>query len=58
VFCYFGCFGLSGWKFGHGVPQLVDDYLSEKVKVDESITHNLHLSDTNKAFDLMHDGKK
>ena len=49
---------LSGWKSRDGVPQLVDDYLAGKVKVDEFITHNMPLSDINKAFDLMHEGKR
>lgn len=40
------------------MPQLVEDYLSGKVKVNEFVTHNLSLEDINKGFDLMHQGKR
>jgi S-(hydroxymethyl)glutathione dehydrogenase/alcohol dehydrogenase len=40
----------GGLKSGHGVPQLVDDYLSMKVKVDDFITHNMPLPDINKTL--------
>ena len=40
------------------MPQLVEDYLSGKVKVDEFATHSMPLVDINKAFDLMHEGKR
>jgi S-(hydroxymethyl)glutathione dehydrogenase/alcohol dehydrogenase len=29
-----------------------------KLKVDEYITHNVKLEEINKAFDLMHEGKR
>ena len=47
-----------GYKSVDSVPQLVQDYMGGKVKVDEFITHNLPLDDINKAFDLMHSGER
>ena len=52
-------FGVSsGWKSRDSVPLLVEDYLKGKVKVDEFVTHTMSLDDINKAFDLMHEGKR
>ena len=48
----------AGWKSRDSVPRLVEDYLGGKVKVDEFVTHTMPLSDINKAFDLMHEGKR
>jgi Zn-dependent alcohol dehydrogenase len=31
-------------------------YHPQEIKVDEYITHNMNLTDINKAFDLLHDG--
>jgi S-(hydroxymethyl)glutathione dehydrogenase/alcohol dehydrogenase len=28
----------------------------QEIKVDEYITHNMNLTDINKAFDLLHEG--
>jgi S-(hydroxymethyl)glutathione dehydrogenase/alcohol dehydrogenase len=39
------------------VPELVEKYLSNYLKVDEFITHSMSLDEINKAFDLMHEGK-
>jgi S-(hydroxymethyl)glutathione dehydrogenase/alcohol dehydrogenase len=39
------------------LPGYVDRYLAGDIKVDEMVTHVLPLSQINKAFDLMHDGK-
>ena len=47
-----------GYKSVDSVPQLIQDYMGGKVKVDEFITHNLPLDDINKAFDLMHSGER
>ncbi len=35
----------------------VDDYLAGKIKVDEMVTHTMPITDINRAFDLMKDGK-
>ncbi|KAM3216729.1 alcohol dehydrogenase class-3 isoform X1 [Capsicum annuum] len=47
----------GGFKSRSQVPLLVDKYLKKEIKVDEYITHNMTLTDINKAFDLMHDGE-
>ncbi|XP_038061819.1 alcohol dehydrogenase class-3-like [Patiria miniata] len=47
----------GGYKSRDGVPQLVEDYLSGKVKVDEFITHHVNFDKINEAFDLLHAGK-
>ncbi|KAM9329297.1 alcohol dehydrogenase E chain-like [Gastrophryne carolinensis] len=47
----------GGFKSKDCVPQLVSDLLAEKFKVDGLITHILPLTDINKGFDLLHDGK-
>jgi S-(hydroxymethyl)glutathione dehydrogenase/alcohol dehydrogenase len=39
------------------VPKIVDWYMNGKISIDPLITHTLPLEDTNKAFDLMHEGK-
>ena len=36
----------------------MEDYLAKKIKVDEFATHSMPLDDINKAFELMHDGKR
>ncbi|XP_069557881.1 alcohol dehydrogenase class-3-like isoform X1 [Brachyistius frenatus] len=48
---YFG-----GWKSALEVPQLVDDYMNKKLKLDEFITHNCQLDQINDAFDLLKRG--
>ena len=40
------------------MPQLVEDYLEKKIKVDEFVSHCYTLSDINKAFEVMHEGKR
>ena len=52
------CVIAIGWKSRDSVPQLVEDYLAGKIKVDEFATHTMPLVDINKAFDLMHEGKR
>ncbi|KAM9849608.1 alcohol dehydrogenase class-3-like isoform 2-T2 [Aulostomus maculatus] len=49
---YFG-----GWKSVDDVPKLVDEYMKEKLKLDEFITHELALDQVNTAFDLLSSGK-
>jgi S-(hydroxymethyl)glutathione dehydrogenase/alcohol dehydrogenase len=39
------------------VPKIVDWYMNGKIQIDTMITHTLPLSDINKGFDLMHEGK-
>ena len=39
------------------VPKIVDWYMEGKIQIDPMITHLMPLSDINKAFDLMHEGK-
>jgi S-(hydroxymethyl)glutathione dehydrogenase/alcohol dehydrogenase len=47
----------GGYKSRDSIPELVKDYLSGKIKVDEFITHTLPLDRINESFDLMHSGK-
>ena len=39
------------------VPRIVDWYMEKKINIDDLITHTMPLSDINKGFDLMHEGK-
>jgi S-(hydroxymethyl)glutathione dehydrogenase / alcohol dehydrogenase len=39
------------------VPKIVDWYMDGKIEIDPMITHTMPLSDINKGFDLMHEGK-
>lgn len=39
------------------VPRIVDWYMEKKIEIDPMITHTMPLSDINKGFDLMHEGK-
>ncbi len=39
------------------VPKIVDWYMDGKIEIDPMITHTMPLSDINKAFALMHEGK-
>lgn len=39
------------------VPKIVDWYMDGRINIDDLITHKMPLSDINKAFDLMHEGK-
>jgi S-(hydroxymethyl)glutathione dehydrogenase / alcohol dehydrogenase len=39
------------------VPKIVDWYMEGKINIDDLITHTMPLSDINRAFDLMHEGK-
>ncbi|XP_041653694.1 alcohol dehydrogenase class-3-like [Cheilinus undulatus] len=48
---YFG-----GWKSVQDIPKLVEEYMEQKLKLDEFITHALPLEQINKAFDLLGSG--
>ncbi|GAB1288170.1 Alcohol dehydrogenase class-3 [Apodemus speciosus] len=48
----------GGWKSVESVPKLVSEYMSKKIKVDEFVTDTLSFDQINKAFDLMHSGKR
>jgi S-(hydroxymethyl)glutathione dehydrogenase/alcohol dehydrogenase len=39
------------------VPRIVDWYMDRKIQIDPMITHTMPLTDINKGFDLMHEGK-
>jgi len=39
------------------VPKIVDWYMEGKIEIDPMITHTLQLTDINKGFDLMREGK-
>jgi S-(hydroxymethyl)glutathione dehydrogenase / alcohol dehydrogenase len=39
------------------VPKIVDWYMDGKIEIDPMITHTMPLSDINKAFTLMREGK-
>ncbi len=47
-----------GWKSVESVPKLVEEYMKGILKVDEFVTHNMPLTEINKAFDLMHAGER
>jgi S-(hydroxymethyl)glutathione dehydrogenase/alcohol dehydrogenase len=47
----------GGVKGRTELPGYVEQYLSGKINIDDMITFTLPLSDINKAFDYMHDGK-
>jgi S-(hydroxymethyl)glutathione dehydrogenase/alcohol dehydrogenase len=47
----------GGAKGRRDVPKIVDWYMEGKINIDDLITHKLPLSDINKGFDLMHEGK-
>ncbi|XP_041799596.1 alcohol dehydrogenase class-3 [Chelmon rostratus] len=48
---YFG-----GWKSVQDVPKLVDEYMNNKLELDEFITHNLPLDQINEAFHTLQSG--
>ena len=47
----------GGVKGRSQLPEMVAQYMSGEIKVDEMITHTMGLEDINRAFDLMHEGK-
>lgn len=50
-----GC-AFGGVKGRSQLPDLVDDYMTGKLKVDEFITHRQPLTGINQAFHDMHSG--
>ena len=50
-----GC-AFGGIKGRSQLPDLVDDYLQGKLKVDEFITHRKNLDGINEAFETMKQG--
>lgn len=50
-----GC-AFGGVKGRSQLPDLVQDYLKGKLKVDEFITHRKTLGEMNNAFDVMKQG--
>ncbi|GAQ82354.1 alcohol dehydrogenase class-3 [Klebsormidium nitens] len=46
----------GGFKSRTSVPDLVKLYMNKEIKVDEYVTHELPLSEINKAFDLLSSG--
>ena len=50
-----GC-AFGGIKGRTQLPDLVDDYLTGKLKVDEFITHRKSLREINGGFDVMKQG--
>ncbi len=47
----------GGAKGRRDVPKIVDWYMEGKINIDDLITHKLALTEINKGFDLMHEGK-
>lgn len=50
-----GC-AFGGIKGRTQLPDLVDDYMKGKLKVDEFITHRRELAEINEGFDVMKQG--
>jgi S-(hydroxymethyl)glutathione dehydrogenase/alcohol dehydrogenase len=47
----------GGAKGRTDVPKIVDWYMDRKINIDDLITHTMPLTEINRAFDLMHEGK-
>tara|TARA_R110000868_G_scaffold8205_3_gene42542 strand:+ start:133435 stop:134544 length:1110 start_codon:yes stop_codon:yes gene_type:complete len=47
----------GGVKGRSQLPGLVEQYLHHEIKIDEFVTHTMPLTEINRAFDLMHEGK-
>ena len=47
----------GGARGSTDVQKIVDWYMEGKINIDDLITHQMPLSDINKAFDLMHSGE-
>jgi S-(hydroxymethyl)glutathione dehydrogenase/alcohol dehydrogenase len=47
----------GGVKGRTELPKYVDQYMSGEINIDDMVTFEMPLSDINKAFDLMHEGK-
>lgn len=51
-------FCFAGYKTRDCIPQLVTDYLQNKINIDPLITHQLPFDQLHKAFKLYHAGKR
>jgi S-(hydroxymethyl)glutathione dehydrogenase/alcohol dehydrogenase len=47
----------GGAKGRRDVPKIVDWYMEGKINIDDLITHQMPLSEINRAFELMHHGE-
>ncbi|UTV27134.1 S-(hydroxymethyl)glutathione dehydrogenase/class III alcohol dehydrogenase [Photobacterium atrarenae] len=47
----------GGVKGRSELPEIVEEYMAGKFKLNDFITHTMALEDINDAFDLMHEGK-
>lgn len=47
----------GGVKSRSGLPEYIDWYMDDKIKVDEFVTHTMGLDEINSAFDLMANGE-
>ena len=47
----------GGVKGRSDLPEYVEKYLRGEIKIDEMVSYTMPLSDINRAFDLMHQGK-
>eukprot|EP01024_Parvocaulis_polyphysoides_P018649 TRINITY_DN18275_c0_g4_i1.p2 TRINITY_DN18275_c0_g4~~TRINITY_DN18275_c0_g4_i1.p2 ORF type:complete len:102 (-),score=17.24 TRINITY_DN18275_c0_g4_i1:75-380(-) len=47
----------GGYRSRIDVPELVNQYMDKKFKVDEYVTHKFELDQINEAFHLLHEGK-
>ena len=47
----------GGVKGRSELPEYVEKYLRGEIKIDEMVTYTMGLSEINRAFDLMHQGK-
>ncbi|VEN44651.1 unnamed protein product [Callosobruchus maculatus] len=47
----------GGWKSRDSVPKLVEEYLLNKLKLDDFISHTMKFDQLNEAFKLMHKGE-
>ncbi|XP_043917319.1 alcohol dehydrogenase class-3-like isoform X2 [Protopterus annectens] len=47
----------GGWKSADAVPKLVSEYLNNKLKVDEFISHSMPFDKINEAFELLNNGQ-
>jgi S-(hydroxymethyl)glutathione dehydrogenase/alcohol dehydrogenase len=47
----------GGVKGRTELPGYVDQYLAGTINIDDMVTHTMPLTDINRAFDLMHEGK-
>jgi len=48
----------GGTKGRTQLPGMVESYMNGTIKIDDFVTHTFQLQDINKAFHLMHEGKR